>query len=89
VCWRQGFFFVTLNMDTGERSYSRIRPEGVPVAEGKGSARESFSVLSSDFDPPTQRELDMGIVRVSAGGRGLSYARRNTARKSKRRRTRL
>ena len=58
--------------------------EGVPLTEGPGLAKDSFRVLGYDHDPPTQRELDMGIVTASAG-RGLGYRRRKAGRRRKRR----
>ena len=65
--WRQGFGYWVLDHDTGEKRFQLDRPTGVPDVTGPGSARESYTPLSYDDDPPTQAKLDMAAVEAVAG----------------------
>ena len=64
--------YPVLDIDTGKVVYVKEKPEGVPSTSGPGSAGESYTVLSYDDDPPSQRDVDLGIVRGVAG-KGIKF----------------
>ena len=64
--------YPVLDIDTGKVVYVKEKPKGVPSTSGPGSAGESYTVLSYDNDPPSQRDVDLGIVRGVAG-KGIKF----------------
>ena len=64
VGWKQGFGYRIYNLETDESKFTLDRPNWIPEIKGKGSAEESFTVNTFDNDPPSQKELDMGIVKT-------------------------
>ena len=60
----QGFGYRIYNLETDESKFTLDRPNWIPEKKGKGSAEESFTVNTFDNDPPSQKELDMGIVKT-------------------------
>lgn len=76
VAWKQGFGYWNVDVDTGESVFTLENP-GVPDFEGEGSADDTFRVLDWDNDPPTDHELDMGIVKARSSRSGLKYNAKN------------
>ena len=77
VAWRSGFGFRTLDLDTGETTFSEDPPPGMDsLAAGPGSAGETFTILRQDDDPPSQRDLDLGIVTATIDRSGPRFRRR-------------
>ena len=84
VAYKRGMFWRTIDMNTGESSYSLEPPLGVPDVEGgSGAAKRSFRVLSHDNDPPSQRELDAGAMRVTVDASGPRYRPKRRRRRTK------
>ena len=81
VAYRAGFGYRIVNIETGESAFSLERPEGVPEEEGPGAADRSFTILTTDIDPPSQRDLDLGITSVNVSRAGPRFRRRRSRRR--------
>ncbi len=55
------------DINRAELSTTFDRPDGIPNLEGPGSAVDSYRVILWDNDPPSQVELEMGVVTLIAG----------------------
>ena len=82
VGYKAGFGFREVNLDTGESKFSLEPPPGVPDLSGPGASERSYRVLSWDDDPPTQRELDLGIFKAVVGRKINFRPKTRSSRKS-------
>ena len=82
VAWKQGMGYYVANIDTGEKTFTFENP-GVPDLKGKGTAPETFRVLRTDKDPPSDRKLKMGAVDAVVGKRIAYRGKRSKAKHKK------
>ena len=81
VSFRSGAGWLTHNFDTGHTRYSAHRPPGArSVKPGPRLAERSYTVLQYDDDPPSQSELDRGVMRITVDGTGPTFRRRRRKR---------
>ena len=81
VSFRSGAGWLTHNFDTGHTRYSAHRPPGArSVKPGPRLAERSYTVLQYDDDPPSQSELDRGIMRITVDETGPTFRRRRRKR---------
>ncbi len=76
VAWQSGYGYTVHNLRTGENRFVEDRPAGVPQTSGDGAARRSFTILQRGPKPPTQLELDKGVMRVFVGPGGPRHRRK-------------
>ena len=76
VAYKAGFGYRIVNIDTGESAFSLERPEGVPDEDGPGASGRSYTILTTDTDPPRQRDLDLGITEVNVSRVGPRFTAR-------------
>ncbi|SVC11815.1 uncharacterized protein METZ01_LOCUS264669, partial [marine metagenome] len=75
VGWKQGMGWRVVNLETDTNVFTRKKPDWIKRAtKKKGSAEETFTVHTYDNDPPSQKELDMGIVK-SLVSKALKFRR--------------
>ena len=86
VAWRSGFGYTTHNLRTGKTTFDDERPDGALEVSGPGAARKSFSVLEKGTTPPTQRQLDKGIMEVHIGPDGPRHRLKRGRGRGRRRR---
>ena len=71
VGWRQGFLFRYHDLVQDRKFFARKPIFGVIPQEG--TPEESFRILSVGKEKPSRRELDMGVVDVRVGKRGVTF----------------
>ncbi len=89
VAYREpGGLWRTVDIDTGETVVSPDPPAGIPPLAIEGATpHETYTVLSRDGDPPSQRTLDLGGSRVTVG-EGLHIQRRRGGQRGRKQRPR-
>ena len=86
IALRAGFGFRTIDMDTGEARFTLEPPPNMRSIEGgPGSASRTFTILSEDYDPPSQRDLDIGIMKMTVGRQGVKFRRKSAGRRRRKR----
>lgn len=70
VTWRQGKFIVQLDLDTGQKSFTRT-DNG---QKGRGPV-ETFHVRTTDKTPPKTQEFRQGFVSIRATPNDLKFQR--------------
>lgn len=78
VGWRQGAVFQYHNLVT-DRRFTSAKPR-FGVVPRDGDPFETFRVIRTSEKKPTRRTIDMGVVTVNIGRRGVMFKARKPGR---------